>query len=154
MARVNVGISPEFLSDQHLIAESVEITMITGSLRKNDYRIKSPIPDKLKMGTGYINFFKNKIWYLAYRLEKVNEELLLNRGITMRTEINCQEFPEDLVKYWEPTMIDSLEVRNRVYDRLLHPLRAKPGFHKYRGKPIEDMQAFAEKMLNSKLYKV
>ena len=41
MARVNCGIEPLYLSDQHLIAESVEITMITGGLRKNGYKIKT-----------------------------------------------------------------------------------------------------------------
>ena len=43
MARVNIGVNPKHLSDQHLIAESVEITMITGSLRKNNYEIKSEV---------------------------------------------------------------------------------------------------------------
>ena len=38
MARVNVGVNPKYLADQWLIAESVEITMITGSLRKNKYK--------------------------------------------------------------------------------------------------------------------
>ena len=44
MARVNIGVDPKYLSDQHLIAESVEITMITGVLRKNGFEIKSPVP--------------------------------------------------------------------------------------------------------------
>lgn len=153
MARVNVGIDPIYLSDQHLIAESVEITMITGGLRKHGFQIKSPIPDRLQLGTGHINFFKNKIWYLAYRLEKVNDELT-RRKIKNSTGIICQDYPEELVKYWEPTLQDSMVIRGRVYDRLLHPLRAKPGFHRYYGKPIEDMQAFADEMMKSKLYRV
>jgi hypothetical protein len=75
MARVNIGINPHYLSDQHLIAESVEITMITGGLRKNDYKIKSPIPEFFNIGRGHINFFKNKLYYLNRRLLAVNKEL-------------------------------------------------------------------------------
>ena len=45
MARVNVGCDSLYLADQHLIAESVEITMIIGSLRKNGYIIKGKVPE-------------------------------------------------------------------------------------------------------------
>jgi deoxyribonuclease (pyrimidine dimer) len=75
MARVNIGVDPKHLSDQHLIAESVEITMITGGLRKHGFEIKSPVPDIFKMGTGHINFFKNKLVYLKKRLGVVNDEM-------------------------------------------------------------------------------
>ena len=32
----------------------------TGGLKKHKFQIKSPIPEKFNMGTGHINFFKNK----------------------------------------------------------------------------------------------
>lgn len=153
MARVNSGIDPAFLSDQHLIAESVEIIMITGGLRKNGYKIKSPIPEKLNLGTGYINFFKNKILYLSARLRRVNLELD-RRGINNSTVIKIGEFPDELIWGWEPEMEDSMIIRERVYDRLINPRRAKPGFHRYCKKPIEDILAFAEEMKNSPLYHV
>lgn len=153
MARVNVGISPEYLSDQHLIAESVEITMITGGLRKNGYRIKSPIPEKLNLGKGHINFFKNKILYLQSRLRAVNLELD-RRGINHSTEIRCGEFPDNLIWGWEPEMRDSQILRDRIADRLKNPRKAKPGFHRFYKKPIEDVNEFSEKMLNSPLYHV
>ena len=69
---INFGINPKYLSDQHLIAESVEITMITGALRKDGYVIKGSVPDEYCLGKGHINFFKPRILYLKDRLEEVN----------------------------------------------------------------------------------
>lgn len=153
MARVNVGVDPRYLSDQHLIAESVEITMITGGLRKNGYKIKSPIPEKLQLGQGHINFFKNKILYLQSRLRSVNLELD-QRGIRHSTRIILGEFPDELIWGYEPSLEDSKILRTRIYDRLLNPKKAKPGFHKFYKEPIADIGKFAEAMLNSPLYDV
>lgn len=154
MARVNCGINPKYLSDQHLIAESVEIIMITGGLRKNGYKIKSPIPEKMNLGTGYINFFKNKILYLKDRLEEVNTELD-RRGIKNSTSINLLEWgPTGLAKNWIPSREDSFVLRTRIYDRLLNPIKAKPGFHKYYGEKIENLEKFGKKMIESELFYV
>lgn len=151
MARVNIGVDPKFLSDQHLIAESVEITMITGSLRKNGYQIKSHIPETFALGKGHINFFKDKILYLHFRLEEVNKELS-KRGIKNSTFIQFREFPVQLIAGWKPSFVDSSIIRERIKERLIKPLKAKPGFHKYYGKPISNMEEFANKMIESKLY--
>lgn len=151
MARVNIGVQPKFLSDQHLIAESVEITMITGGLRKNGYQIKSPIPETFALGKGHINFFKDKLLYLSLRLDEVNRELT-RRGIRNSTKIQLTEFPVELVWGWTPTLSASDILRDRIKERLLNPLKARPNFHRYYKKPIENMEAFANKMLNSKLY--
>ena len=155
MARVNVGVDPKRLTDQHLIAESVEITMITGGLRKNGYLIKSPIPEQFGLGTGHINFFKNKIAYLKARLLEVNLELD-ERGIRNSTVIDLAEFPSHLHghEFKFPLMRDSRIVRERICDRLINPRKAKPGFHRYCKKPIEDMKKFAEDLMNSPLYHV
>lgn len=153
MARVNIGVNPKYLSDQHLIAESVEITMITGGLRANDYKIKSPIPDQFGLGTGHINFFKNKILYLKLRLDEVNKELSL-RGIKNSTFIDPITFPAKLKNFWAPRLNDSIIIRQRIFERLKEPLRAKPGFHKYRKAKIDNISDFANTMLNSELFYV
>lgn len=151
MARVNVGIQPQLLSDQHLIAESVEITMITGNLRKNGYQIKSPIPEIFSLGKGHINFFKDKLLYLSLRLDEVNRELT-RREIKNSTKIQLTEFPVELIWGWTPTLFASDILRERIVERLKNPLKAKPGFHKYYKKPIENMEDFCNKILNSNLY--
>ena len=153
MARVNIGISPTYLSDQHLIAESVEITMITGGLRKNGYQIKSEIPIHFNLGKGHINFFKNKLYYLNRRLLAVNNELT-NRNIGNSTSIDLEEFPSELRGDWTPLINESKIIRYRIADRLIRPLKAKPGFHKYWKQPILDMHRFSNIMVESELFEV
>lgn len=151
--RVNIGINPLYLSDQHLIAESVEITMITGGLRKNGYQIKSEIPLEFNLGKGHINFFKNKLYYLNKRLLAVNKELG-NRNIRHSTKIDLGEFPSELRGDWSPNFEDSKIIRDRIADRLIHPLRARPGFHRYYKNKIDSNVNFARVMLNSELFEV
>ena len=152
MARINVGVNPLFLSDQHLIAESVEITMIVGALRRDGWKIKGEVPKRFTLGKGHINFFKPKLKYLEKRLESVNNEMR-NRGFKPTTFINA---PDSLSKPllwgdWTSTSIDSKVVRERITERLTTPLKAKVGFHKYYGKSIDDMKAFSTKLLFSEL---
>lgn len=153
MARVNVGVNPKFISDQHLIAESVEIIMITGGLKKHKFQIKSPIPEKFNMGTGHINFFKNKIAYLNRRLKEVNTELNI-RGIHAKTFIDESEYPKELVNDWSPTLSDSLIIRNRISERLITPLKARPNFHRYKKQIIEDITQFSDNLYYSTLFAV
>ena len=157
-ARINVGIPPKHLSDQHLIAESVEITMITGALKKDKWYIKGEVPKQFCLGKGHINFFKPKVLYLKDRLEEVNKEMI-NRGFKPGTKINLLEveYPQGRIfgkAYWEPSFMDTCLVRQRVIERLTDPMKAKTGFHKYYGKPIENMNEFCNNLKNSKLYYV
>lgn len=153
MARVNIGVNPKYISDQHLIAESVEITMITGGLKKNNCKIKSPIPEQFNLGTGHINFFKNKILYLKSRLEAVNSELA-RRGIKNSTTINISEYPYQYCNVWKPTKEASIILRNRISERLKNPLKAKNNFHRYYKQPIKDMEQFINNMIESELHHV
>jgi len=156
MSRVNSGINPVFLSDQHLIAESVEITMITGSLKKDKWFIKGSVPDKFCLGKGHINFFKPKLIYLSNRLDQVNYEMK-RRGFNPGTYVRLKEFAlisPELCNLWKPTFQDTCIVRQRVIERLKSPMKAKTGFHKYYGKPIEDMEEFCNQLKKSKLFYV
>ena len=156
MARVNVGIDPKVLSDQHLIAESVELTMITGSLRVNDYKIKSKIPTEFTLGKGHMNFFKDKLIYLHNRLEAVNSEMQ-DRGFSPGTHINLKEFPKNLLNNWKPTSTATLIVRERVIERLIKPKSGKKGeeYHRYCSKVIgRRLHRFCTNVLNSELHYV
>lgn len=152
MARVNVGIAPYYLSDNHLIAESVEITMITGSLRRNNYLVKGAIPKNYTLGAGHINFFKDKLLYLANRLQAVNTEMR-TRKFNPGTSIDLSEFPEQLINDWTPDLRDSEIVRARVCDRIVSPLKLKRP-HRYYGQSIIDISKFTDRLLNSPLSKV
>ncbi len=153
MARVNIGVNPKVISDQHLIAESVEIIMITGGLKMHNFQIKSDIPGKFSMGTGHINFFKNKIAYLNRRLQAVNAELNL-RGIKAKTEIDEAEYPKHLVNDWKPTMTDSTIIRDRIVERLMSPLKARKNFHRHNKIIIENISDFARQLKESELFHV
>jgi len=152
MARVNIGVHPKYLSDQHLIAESVEITMITGGLRKNGFEIKSPIPNTFRMGTGHINFFKNKLVYLKKRLTAVNNEMR-RRNFNPGTKLDLNEFPKKYHNDWSPDMKASMILRIRIYDRLKYPLNGKPGheYHRYKSSKINNYDKFCDDLLHSKL---
>ena len=64
MTRINVGIPPAELVNQHLIAEHREIKRIPNCIAKGKYNMDG-IPDKFKLGTGHVKFFYNKLLYLA-----------------------------------------------------------------------------------------
>jgi len=117
MSRVNIGINPKYLADQHLIAEHVEITMITGGLRRHNYQIKSIIPSGFCLGKGHINFFKNKILYLKNRLDEVKKEMI-SRGFKVSCNINLNEFPVTLCNNWQPVILDSNIIRRRIAEKL------------------------------------
>ena len=137
MSRINVGLNPKLLSDQHLVAESVEITMITGGLRSHNYQIKGDVPEHYPLGKGHINFFKNKLVYLNNRLIEVNNEMR-QRGFKPGTHIDLQEFPAELRNDWKPTLKDTLLLRARVVDRLMYPKSGKVGheYHRYYGQVL------------------
>jgi hypothetical protein len=156
MARVNVGVDPKLLSDQHLVAESVEITMITGALRKDEYVIKGKVPDKFPMGTGHINFFKNKLKYLKRRLDVVNEEMI-RRGFNPGTNIDLNEFPDILCNDWTPSSEDSKILRVRVADRLITRANGKSAtrLHRYNKRYLGWFsKCLGDKIINSELYYV
>lgn len=157
MARVNVGVNPIYLADQHLIAESVEITMITGGFRRHQYKIKSEVPSKFSFGKGHINFFKDKLVYLDRRLKSVNAEMA-RRGFNASTDITdvLEEAPKQFVNDWNPSIDDTLEIRQRIVSRLNDRANGKPGqgYYRYNREYIQDVQRFSQELLKSNLYYV
>ncbi len=154
MARVNSGVSPALLSDQHLVAESVEITMIVGSLRLNKYEIKGNVPDKYTLGKGHINFFKDKLVYLQKRLREVNDEMI-RRGFKPGTKLDLDEFPDKYKNDWTPNLEDTMQLRLRITDRLQNPRSGRKDLHRYKGASLlEQMELFKDSILKSELYYV
>lgn len=149
MARVNVGVNPMYLADQHLIAESVEITMIVGSLRVNDYQIKGFKPEKYGLGKGHINFFKDKLIYLALRLYEVNKEMK-RRGFKPGTDPDLiMKNPEEFLNDWAPELEDSMIVRRRIIEKMIK----KPvGFWRFCRNKITDIDFFVNDLLTSPVY--
>lgn len=149
--RCNCGIDPKYLADQHLLAEAREIPMVTGSLRANGYAIKSPIPNVMNLGTGYINFFKDKQLYLLRRRFEVIKECY-NRGFDIQQQMDICDVPIQFKKDWTPSQRDTTILRQRVITRLGQGNRQN--WYRYYGKTIttDKMSEFQTNLLFSPLY--
>jgi hypothetical protein len=105
MTRINVGIPPAELVNQHLIAEHREIKRIPNCIAKGRYNMDG-IPDRFKLGTGHVKFFYNKLLYLRSRYIKLYEECI-NRGFNVQNYINAWDnVPIELMNDYQPTEID------------------------------------------------
>jgi len=131
MTRINI-IEPSELTDQHLIAEYREITMVPGSLKrtlvsKSGYQEKK-VPKKFTLNSGHVYFFYNKGKYLDIRYEQLIKEM-------KRSVINPdpnRKFPIDIFKNidlyndWMPTIEDQKIIRQRIKERIA----AKPDWYR------------------------
>ena len=68
MTRINL-VSPEELTDQHLMAEWREIKMVPAALRRSlrtqsTQAVLKKIPSAFTLNKGHVTFFYNKIDYL------------------------------------------------------------------------------------------
>ena len=123
MVRINL-IKPRYLTDQHLIAEYLEILMFF------NYVIKHPdqedIPKKFCLGKGHMKFFKDKLKYLGDRHEKIKKEMQ-RRGFEARKKISLKNYPKMMVRDWSPSDKD-LEI---IKKRLIKKINLKPKFYRY-----------------------
>jgi hypothetical protein len=119
--RCNVGIHPQLLVDQHLIAEFVEVYMLVGSLRSNDWKIKSKIPVKFTLGIGHMNFLKNKLLYLERRHVELKKEMKIRNFKYDKIIVDHELYPEEFCNDWKPTIEDSMIIRKRLSEKLHQP---------------------------------
>ena len=123
MTRINI-IEPSELTDQHLIAEYREITMVPGSLKrtlvsKSGYQEKK-VPKKFTLNSGHVYFFYNKGKYLDIRYEQLITEMR-RRGFNPDPN---RKFPIDIFKNnglyndWIPTMEDYKIIRQRISEKI------------------------------------
>ena len=125
MVRINL-LNPQQLSDQHLVAEYLEIIMLTAYVRK--YPRLNNIPEKYTLGQGHIKFFKNKLRYLQQRHELLKLEMR-QRGFKARVKLNLQQIPSHLFNNWQPQKEDYKIIRQRINEKL----EKKPYFYRYYG---------------------
>jgi deoxyribonuclease (pyrimidine dimer) len=135
MVRVNCGIEPYMLTDEHLRAENVELQMLLTFISKHP---KGTIPNKFSLNKGHISFFRDKAGYIAKRLQGVQTEMA-NRGMSVNFCIDIySEFniPLNNRKEYSPTADDAEIVAERIVERIINPKRKKNPYH-YRGEPIK-----------------
>ena len=123
MTRINI-IDTEELTDQHLMAEWREITMIPAALKtvinsKNGLDLKR-IPKKYTLGTGHIYFFFDKGKYLMNRYTEIRNEMNV-RGFKPDPDriFNSDIFIDNnLYNDWTPTITDYKIIRKRIEERI------------------------------------
>lgn len=140
MVRINI-IEPWKLSDQHLIAEYLEILMLLGHVRVHG--VKSEIPSEYKLGTGHITFFKNKLKYLKERHEEIKKEMR-KRGFATKVNISLDEFDKKYHNHWKPGKRD-FEI---IKKRLIWKIGKKPNYYRYYGE--KKGKKFFLELMNSK----
>ena len=117
MTRINVGIPPIELVNQHLIAEHREIKRIPNCIAKGKYNMEG-IPDKFKLGTGHVKFFYNKLLYLKNRYIKLYEECI-KRGFNVQNYINAWDnVPQELMNDYKVKANDIRIIRERINEKL------------------------------------
>ena len=117
MTRINVGIPPAELVNQHLIAEHREIKRIPNCIAKGKYNMEG-IPDKFKLGTGHVKFFYNKLLYLKNRYIKLYEECI-RRGFNVQNYINAWDnVPQELMNDYKVKAEDIRTIRKRINEKL------------------------------------
>tara|TARA_B100000287_G_scaffold434597_1_gene499505 strand:- start:2112 stop:2519 length:408 start_codon:yes stop_codon:yes gene_type:complete len=131
VTRINI-IDVSELTDQHLIAEYREITMVPGSLRRTlvskiGYQEKK-VPKKFTLNGGHVYFFYNKGKYLYNRYQELISEMK-RRGF--KPDSN-RKFPRDIFKEnglyndWIPTIEDQKIIRQRIAERIA----SKPNWYR------------------------
>ena len=117
MTRINVGIPPAELINQHLIAEHREIKRIPNCIAKGKYNMDG-IPDKFKLGTGHVKFFYNKLLYLKNRYISLYNECI-KRGFNVQNYIDAWDnVPQELMNDYKVKANDCRIIRQRINERL------------------------------------
>jgi len=114
MTRINVGIPPEKLSRQHLLAEHREIKRIPNMVRSGRANLNN-IPEKFTLGKGHVKFFYDKLFYLLTRYNHIYTECT-RRGYKVQNYRSAWDgIPGRLMLCYRP----SYEAVKLVKDRLL-----------------------------------
>lgn len=130
MTRINIIPASE-LTDQHLIAEYREITMVPGSLKrtlnsKAGFR-KERVSSKYTLNSGHVYFFYNKGLYLNRRYKELVQEMK-ERGFNPdpNRKFPKEVFPKELYNDWMPSLDEQKIVRQRIEEKI----KMKPNWYR------------------------
>ena len=123
MTRINI-VPPSELTDQHLIAEYREITMVPAALKrtllsKGGLR-KNKISTHYTLNTGHVYFFYNKGKYLHRRYDELIREMRLRGFIADPNRVFPYEIfmDNELYEDWIPTIEDYKIIRERIRQKI------------------------------------
>ena len=137
MTRINI-INVSELTDQHLIAEYREITMVPAALNRtinsrNGLDVNN-IPKEFTLNKGHVTFFYDKGKYLFKRYNLLINEMKKrgfnpNKNRLFPTKIFIDNH---LFHDWEPKLKDLKTIRSRI----LLKIQQKPNWYRKNGKYI------------------
>jgi deoxyribonuclease (pyrimidine dimer) len=138
MTRINADISPEALTDQHLMAEWREIKMVPKALlralkTKSVSEVLKSVPKKFCLNTGHVRHFYDKMQFLANRYDALTKELI-RRGyeIDSSRHMDFEGIPYVFFKNASYSSEDRKIVKERIETRVSE----KPTFYRMNSKPI------------------
>ena len=110
MTRINVGVNPEELCDQHLLAEIRELPRVIGT------KIKAKPPSEFKLGTGHVAWCAQFQGSLSKRLQELKKEAI-NRGFKLDVKLRREPCNN---REWssEESLIAAKICRERIKDRM------------------------------------
>ena len=137
MTRINI-INVSELTDQHLIAEYREITMVPAALNRtinsrNGLDVNN-IPKEFTLNKGHVTFFYDKGKYLFKRYNLLINEMKKrgfnpNKNRLFPTKIFIDNH---LFHDWEPKLKDLKTIKSRI----LLKIKQKPNWYRKNGKYI------------------
>lgn len=123
MTRINI-IDPFELSDQHLMAEYREITMVPAALRRSLRTRSVPdilkgIPTRFTLNAGHVTFFYDKLSYLKERYQRLQLELI-DRGveIDLDREFDIADLPQIFHGSYQPDEAAAAVIRRRIAEKI------------------------------------
>jgi len=117
MTRINIGIDPQELCMQHLIAEHREIKRIPNAIKNGKAKLTG-IPETFRLGSGHVKFFYNKLGYLKDRYQLLYNECI-ERGYKVQNYLDAwDDIPAELMGNYEPSSADIQLIKNRIAERL------------------------------------
>tara|TARA_B110000116_G_scaffold266462_1_gene277237 strand:+ start:417 stop:821 length:405 start_codon:yes stop_codon:yes gene_type:complete len=122
MTRINI-IPVSELTDQHLIAEYREITMVPAALKRTlESKIgfkKEKISKKYTLNQGHVYFFYNKGKYLNNRYKQLILEMRSRGFYTDPDRIFPKEmFPKALYNDWIPSKEEEIIIQERLKQKI------------------------------------
>jgi deoxyribonuclease (pyrimidine dimer) len=117
--RINC-IPVEYLTDQHLRAEWVEMLMLPAFMKRT-LKAKGyiDIDESIvyKLNTGHAKFFYNKLKYVENRYKQIQTEMR-SRGFEANPSLDLSMFPKELFNSWKPSKEDMKVNANRILTRI------------------------------------
>jgi len=129
MTRINAGIPPKALTDQHLLAEHREIKRLPAVFAKNPNPAR--VPNEFTLGAGHVKFFLDKGKYTLKRYRLLYAECI-KRGFEITNYSQNWEVYKEHPKY-NKDYIETAEAVELLMERIstrLSVSKQKPRFYK------------------------